>query len=228
MNITWLGQAGFLLERAGKTILIDPYLSDACGKANPSSYRRTPLDERYLKVKPDVILLTHEHADHTDLETLAHYLPGQGGTLVLAAANAWSKVRALGGTNNYVQFRPGTRWTWEGITFTAVPAEHSDPESIGVIVDDGAKKLYFTGDTLYNEAIFSHLPGDLYAVFLPINGRGNNMNVEDAAAFAARTGAKYSVPIHFGMFDEIDPSAYPASNRVIPTAYEPVLKEEAT
>ena len=226
MKVIWLGQAGFLLEKGEKRILIDPYLSDACAQANPNSYRRTPLDEAYLNIKPDVIVLTHEHADHTDLQTLSHYLPGQGGVLVLAAANAWSKVRTLGGANNYVWFRPGTCWTWEDITFTAVPAEHSDPESIGVIVDDGQKKLYFTGDTLYNERIFPHLPGDLYAVFLPINGKGNNMNPEDAASFAARTGARYSVPVHFGMFDRIDPAVFSAENRIIPTAYRPVFEEE--
>lgn len=223
MNIIWLGQAGFLLEKDGVTMLIDPYLSDSCAKENPESYRRTPLDEKYLSVRPDVIVLTHEHADHTDPETLAHYLPGRGDTAVLAAANAWKKVRPIGGAN-YVIFRPGTRWSCRGLVFTAVPAEHSDPESIGVIVDDGERKYYFTGDTLYNEKLFAYLPGDLFAVFLPINGRGNNMGPEDAAAFAARTGAKYSVPIHFGMFDQIDPTVFPAANRVIPTAYGQVLQ----
>lgn len=226
MKIVWLGQAGFLLEKSGKTILIDPYLSNSCALANPKSDRRTPLDESYLKIRPDVILLTHEHADHTDMQTLSHYLPGDGDVLVLAAGNAWSKVRALGGENNYVRFRPGSSWTYGDITFTAVPAEHSDPESIGIIVDDGQKKYYFTGDTLYSERIFPRLPQNLHAVFLPINGKGNNMNAEDAVRFAMKTGAKYSVPMHFGMFDSLDPTVFLAENRVIPTVYEPVFKEE--
>lgn len=226
MKVIWLGQAGFLLEQKGKRILIDPYLSDSCALSNPNSYRRTPIDDAYLKIRPDVILLTHEHKDHMDMQTLSHYLPGNGGVLVLAAANAWDKVRTLGGDNNYVMFRPGTQWSWEGITFTAVPAEHSDRESIGVVVDDGKRKYYFTGDTLYNERIFSHLPGDLYAVFLPINGRGNNMNPEDAGQFAERTGAIYSVPIHFGMFDSVDPAVFSAKNSVIPRAYAPVFEED--
>lgn len=219
MNITWLGQAGFLLEVNEKKIMIDPYLSDACGKLNPSSYRRTPVDEKYLAMKPDVIVLTHDHLDHTDRETLEHYLPGEGGVLVLAAANAWNNVRTFGGANNYVRFRPGTNWTWEGIAFTAVPAEHSDPDAIGVIVDDGEKKYYFTGDTLYNKDVLASLPTDLYAVFLPVNGKGNNMNMVDAALFAAETGAKFSVPVHFGMFDELDPMQFTAENRIIPEAY---------
>lgn len=226
MKVTWLGQAGFLLEKNGKKILIDPYLSDSCHKVNPASFRRTPLDESYLSIKPDAILLTHDHIDHTDNETLEHYLPGEGGILVLAGANAWDKVRTFGGANNYVRFRPGTRWSWEGLVFYAVPAEHSDPESIGIIVEDDGKKYYFTGDTLYNENIFTWLPKDLYAVFLPINGKGNNMNTTEAAAFAARTGAAYSVPVHFGMFDELDPHVFQAENAVIPTVYQSVFPED--
>jgi L-ascorbate metabolism protein UlaG (beta-lactamase superfamily) len=70
------------------------------------------------------------------------------------------------------------------------------------------------------------LPQNLHAVFLPINGKGNNMNAEDAVRFAMKTGAKYSVPVHFGMFDSLDPTVFLAENRVIPTVYEPVFKEE--
>ena len=226
MKITWLGQAGFLLEKNGKKILVDPYLSNACGEKNPASFRRTPVDEAYLNIQPDVILLTHDHMDHTDLQTLKHYLPGDGGILVLAGANAWEKVRTFGGSNNYVRFRPGSRWNWEGIVFSAVPAEHSDPEAIGIIVDDGGKKYYFTGDTLYNEEILTRLPDDLYVVFLPINGKGNNMNAADASEFAVNTVAKYSVPIHFGMFDDLDPSIFTADNAVIPSAFKPVFPED--
>ena len=226
MNVTWLGQAGFLLEKNGKKILIDPYLSDSCGKANSNSRRRTALDVSFLSVKPDVIILTHEHADPTDLETLEHYLPGAGNVLVLAGANAWNKVRALGGNNNYVRFCPGSRWTWEEFTFTAVRAAHSDPQAIGVVVDDSCRKYYFTGDTLYHEDIFPALPADLWAVFLPINGRGNNMNAADAADFARRTGAKCSVPVHYGMFDEIDPAVFSAENRILLKPYQRIRWEE--
>ena len=55
--------------------------------------------------------------------------------------------------------------TYKNVIFTAVKAEHSDVDAIGFIVDDGCKKLYITGDTLYNEEIFEDLPDDIYAVF---------------------------------------------------------------
>ena len=51
MKITWLGQAGLLFETGGLTIVIDPYLSNSCQRLNPDSFRRVPVDERFLKLK---------------------------------------------------------------------------------------------------------------------------------------------------------------------------------
>ena len=59
MKIKWLGQAGLLFDDGESIILVDPYLSDACFKRNPKSFRRTPIDESYLNISPDVIVLTH-------------------------------------------------------------------------------------------------------------------------------------------------------------------------
>lgn len=225
MDITWLGQAGLLFENENAKILVDPYLSDSCAKLNPNSYRRTAIDERYLKIKPDVIVLTHEHIDHTDPETLAHYLNEDSDVLVLASENAWKKAKVFGGSNNYVNFNSGTSWTFGNIRFTAVRAEHSDKCAIGVIVDDGEKLYYVTGDTLYNDEIFKCLPKGIDTVFLPINGRGNNMNAKDAERFAQRVGAVSSVPVHYAMFDNINPEVFKAENRLILAPYEKMKGE---
>lgn len=101
-------------------------------------------------------------------------------------------------------------------------AEHSDLTAIGFIVDDSKEKLYITGDTLYNKDIFADLTQDIDTVFLPINGVGNNMNINDAKRFAVKTGAKNAVPVHWGMFDELDPTEFDLENAVIPTIYEEV------
>ena len=91
--------------------------------------------------------------------------------------------------------------------------------AIGVIIDDGEKKYYVTGDTLYNNDIFEDIQDDIYAVFLPINGVGNNMNMNDAKAFCEKINPKFAIPIHYGMFDEIDPNAFKCKNKVIPVIY---------
>ncbi|MBQ7974439.1 MAG: MBL fold metallo-hydrolase [Clostridia bacterium] len=208
MKITWLGQAGLMLEACGKIILVDPYLSDSCAKLSKDTARRVPVEEKYLKIKPDIIVLTHDHADHTDAETLMHYLADENRVLVLASHNAWQRVRTIGSGNNCVSFNRHTVWTEGGLTFTAVKAEHSDEFAIGVVINDGDKSYYITGDTLYNKEIFSDLPEETEAVFLPVNGVGNNMNMADARRFAEKCGAKKAVPLHFGLFDSIEPEGF--------------------
>lgn len=99
-------------------------------------------------------------------------------------------MRRIGGAgNNYVLFDRQTVWSERGWRFTAVPAQHSDPAAIGVVIEAEGRTLYVTGDTLYSHAIFGALPEKIDAVFLPINGRGNNMNIPDAEAFIRRCGA---------------------------------------
>ena len=222
MKVTFLGQAGLLFEKDGFKVMIDPYLSDSVGKVNPKSYRRAPVDESVFDIRPDVMIFTHSHLDHYDSETVEKFLKRYEGITVLAPTSVWGLVRQVAVGHNYVQFNRYTRWTEGGIAFSAVKAEHSDEYAIGVILFDGEKKYYVTGDTLYNEAIFGDLPKDIDTVFLPVNGVGNNMNMTDAAAFFRATSAKQVVPLHTGMFDEKDPSAFPVEEKIIPEIYKEI------
>ena len=220
MKITWLGQAGLMFETENKIILVDPYLSDNVKNFEPKNYRRVPIDERFLKINPDVIIITHNHLDHLDKETLKYYLTENASCLVLAPNGSWQELRKFGGNSNYVLFNNGTMWTKGNVTFTAVKAEHSDPYAIGVIINAEGKNYYVTGDTLYNEQVFESLTDiEIEAVFLPVNGVGNNMNIKDAARFARRVNAKHTVPIHYGMFDTITVDGFECDNRVLPVIY---------
>ena len=223
MQITWIGQAGFLIDTGEFKMMVDPYLSDSVAKINTKNQRRIPVDEKLFDEQIDVLLITHEHMDHMDPETLPRLFNTERSITVLAPKNAWEKVRQYGGTHNYVMFNRGTVWTYKNVTYTAVKAEHSDSSAIGCIINDGKQKLYITGDTLYNKEIFEDLPNDIYAVFLPINGVGNNMNIADAKNFAKKSGAKKAIPIHWGMFDNINPTEFDADNAIIPELYEEVM-----
>ena len=223
MKVTYLGQAGLLFEKRGFKIMIDPYLSDSVEKINPKNYRRVPVDESFFKIKPDVMIFTHNHLDHYDPETVVHFIDENSNVTVLAPKSVWDEVRRIGGNNNYVLFNRHTEWTQNGIKFTAVKAEHSDITPIGVIIDDGERKYYVTGDTLYNEEFFGDIPSDIYALFLPVNGVGNNMNMTDAARFAKRINAEWTVPIHIGMFDELTADSFYCKNKVIPKIYKEIM-----
>lgn len=221
-KITWLGQAGLLFEYQGYKVMIDPYLSDSVEKINPKNYRRVPVETSFFDIKPDMMIFTHNHLDHYDPETAPHFITEESSLTVLAPTSVWNEVRKIGGGNNYVLFNRHTQWSEGGLVFTAVKAEHSDPTPIGVIIDDGDRKYYVTGDTLYNEDIFEDIPKDIYALFLPINGVGNNMNMTDAARFAERIGADVVVPLHTGMFDELRAEDFECDGKVIPTIYREI------
>ncbi len=48
------------------------------------------------------------------------------------------------------------------------------------------------------------------------------MNMVDAAHFAKEIGAKKVVPLHFGLFDSIDPVGFSFENKAIPPIYQEV------
>lgn len=222
MKITYLGQAGLLFEKQNFKIMIDPYLSDSVYKMNPRNKRRIPVDESFFQITPNILIFTHDHPDHYDPETASRFIHETSKITVLAPRSVWERVRRLQGHNNYVLFSPHTVWTEHGIRFTAVKAAHSDVYSIGVVIGDGGRKYYVTGDTLYNEEIFPDLPDDIYALFLPVNGAGNNMNMIDAANFAGRVNAKYTIPVHVGMFDELTAHNFECNNKIIPEIYKEI------
>ena len=222
MKITWIGQAGILFDFDGTTVIVDLYLSNSVFKVNPQNDRRIPVKEDLFEIRPDILVLTHNHLDHTDPETLEKIFERHSGISVLASKNAWDTVRQYGGHNNYVCFNRGTVWTEKGIRFEAVKAEHSDASAIGVLLTYQGQCFYITGDTLFNRDIFRDLPQKIDVVFLPINGVGNNMNMMDAAEFAKKIGAKKVVPIHFGMFDNINPQTFDCENCIIPEIYEEI------
>ncbi len=227
MKITWLTQAGLLFENGNIKIMVDPYFSDSVGKLDPKKARRIPAELSYLDCEPDVVLITHDHLDHLDPETVeALIAKAKKPITFIAPGNAYMKLVKYGGNHNYVMLNPHSVWSERGITFYAVHAEHSDRTAAGFILDDGEKTYYVSGDTLYNYDVIDEVlelveDGVDYA-FIPINGKGNNMNAKDAADFAYEIDAKCAVPIHWGLFDSINPESFDYDNAKILEPFKPV------
>ena len=225
MKIIWLGQAGLLFERDGFSVMIDPYLSNYVEKVEPKNYRRVPVDEKFFDADPDVMIFTHDHIDHYDPETAPVLFKRSTKSMSVLGPTSVRK-KAMGDLcgQNCILFNRHTSVSLGGFVFTAVKAEHSDPDAVGVVIEDTVegKTYYVAGDTLYNSEIFADLPQTVDVAFLPINGVGNNMNMTDAARFAKRSGAKTVVPLHFGMFDELDPTKFECENKVIPTIWKEI------
>ena len=225
MKVTWLNHSGLLFENDRLTVLVDPYLSDAMAKIDEKKKRNDTVPESIFDIDPDMILVTHSHPDHLDTETLERFLKRTDKEItVLASASAYEKLKDICTSHNLVLLSPHSVWSEGGVTFYAVKAEHTDREAIGFILDDGEKTYYISGDTLYNFDVIDDCldlveDGVDYA-FLPINGRGSNMNAKDAADFAYEIGAKMAVPVHYGLFDDIDPEDFDFDDRLLLTPYE--------
>ena len=223
MKITWLGQAGLLLDNGQTKIMVDPYLSNSIGEGDPKKFRRVPVKEELFRIEPDLMIFTHDHLDHYDPKTAPVFLgEGRKPMTVLCPSSVWQKARKHGKEHNYVLFDKGTEWTEGGFRFRAISAAHSDPFAIGVVIEELLKKrtYYVTGDTLYNGEIFKELPDDIDIVFLPINGVGNNMNAHDAVRFFERCGARRAVPYHIGMFDDKTTDIFDDENKITLEIYK--------
>ena len=71
MKITMLGHSTFLIETAGWRILTDPWLTEPLywGRLRHAS----PVPDPHQMPPPDLILISHGHRDHCDLNTLAAF-----------------------------------------------------------------------------------------------------------------------------------------------------------
>ena len=120
MKITFLGQAGFLIEKGCKKILIDPYLSDNVKNFEPNNYRRVPVDDSFIQIKLDVIVISHNHLDHFDKETLKYYFNEDAKITTLSPTSVWNEIRKSLGDNIHILFNPGTSISLYGLIFYAV------------------------------------------------------------------------------------------------------------
>lgn len=227
MKVTWLTQAGLLFCSDKIKILVDPYLSDSVGEICEAKRRRIPVRDEYFDIAPDVILITHSHLDHLDPATLSRYLSeDRAPVTVVAPYEAYKKLLDFGGEHNYVLLEPHSVFSESGVTFYSVRAAHSDRTACGFIIDDGDKTYYVSGDTLYNYDVIDDVldlaPDGVDYAFLPINGRGNNMNAKDAADFAYEIGAHCAVPVHYGLFDSVDPLEFDFEDAKVIAPYEGV------
>lgn len=221
MKIYFLGQAGFLIISNRKKILIDPYLSNNVANFEPANIRRQHIDDSFLKIKPDYILISHCHLDHYDKETLKYYLKNGDDVSVICPSSVFYDIKSIWEKPKYILLKEGSKYHESFFDVLGIKCKHSDPFAIGFLLTIENKKLYFTGDTLFDESIFNSKEiFDVDFLALPINGVGNNMNINEASIFATRLNAKIAIPIHYGMFDTIDPNKFEYPNKKILKIYQ--------
>ncbi len=208
MKIKWIGQAGYILSDGITTICIDPYLSDVVNRI-ANRPRAVAVPFRPEELKADAVICTHSHLDHVDIDSI----PYMDKSIRFFAPSDCKEALTELGVLYYNEFDEGKTVKLGEFEVTAVFADHTVP-AIGLIVKHSGNTLYFTGDTLYNERL-GRVKCDI--LFICINGRLGNMNVEEAAEITKMISPKTAVPNHYDMFESNseDPEKFKAENRFI-------------
>ena len=227
MKVVWLGQSGLLFVSGTTKIMIDPYLTDSLAKENHEFVRGTKINKKLFKVKPDALILTNNHSDHADIGTIEKIIKHRKKRkrlLVLSCESVFNELIDIPTIcqANHIMLESGSEWTIGNLRVCAVSAKTDDKTAIGVVIVDTEenKSYYVASDTLYNKKVLADLPSKLFASFLPINGEFGSMNLTDAKRFANELHSDFLIPVHFGMFDNIDPKGFDFPNAIIPKAYK--------
>lgn len=215
-GLWWLGQQGFVVKLGGAVLYIDAFLTDLPGRRVP------PLLEPSLVTNADVILGSHDHADHIDRPAWPLMADASPGAIFVVPELVRKQIvdelrlpaeRVLGVDEG----RPASL---AGVTIEAVPAAHefldTDPLTglhpyLGFIIEGYGMRLYHAGDTCLWEGLHEQLRrrGMLDAMILPINGRDarrlranciGNMTYQEAADLAGALHPGTIIPAHYEMF----------------------------
>jgi L-ascorbate 6-phosphate lactonase len=211
LELTWLGQAGFLLEAEDGRVLIDPWVSADDNRL----IEPPPLDLVCDRIA--CVLVTHEHADHLDLPFLRRLAERSPDALLVLPEPIAEQAH---GVLRLSPVRVGDALETAGLGVEVVPAYHAvtadqecsdgDGRFVGYLIRAGSSVLYHAGDTVVTDELLRSLDGKKVDVaLLPVNGRDffrdadgivGNLNVREAVELARRVGARTLVPYHWDGF----------------------------
>ena len=207
MTIQSTGQAGYIIQSsAGMRLGIDLYLSDCVEplEGHVGFKRLLPRLFDPKKVDLDVIVATHEHYDHFDVDAMADMMVNEK-TRLFCSVDCAPLVKKCGIDETRVSYvRPGEIADVGDFELRFTTCDHGKgaPDAVGVIVFVDGKRIFETGDTcLHLEREKEYLAdGFLDVLIAPINGAYGNLNELECAQLAAALRPGVTIPCHYGMF----------------------------
>ena len=215
-EITWLGHGTWLIESAGTTVVLDPFLDDS-----PTA----PV--KAADVKVDEILVTHGHFDHVgDVDKIAEASSAE----VIGAVEVCQWLEKQGVKKTLAMNLGGSvERPYGRVKMTLALHSSSMPDGsyggtpAGFVIEFAEGRVYFAGDT----APFLDMKliggGGLELAVLPI-GDLFTMGPEDSIEAINLLAPRRVVPGHFGTWPPIqqDPNAWAERVRTH-TRAEPVV-----
>jgi L-ascorbate metabolism protein UlaG (beta-lactamase superfamily) len=207
VEVTWWGHATCTVEDSGTRVLTDPLFTRRLAHLR----RRRGAPPPPEAAVADVALVSHLHADHLHVPSLARLAPG---TRLVVPRGAPRQVPGLRRLRHLrlCEVAPGDEVSVGDLVVRAVPARHDGRRlpvgphrspALGFVVE-GEARTYFAGDT----GLFESMPkevGPVDVALLPVGGWGpclgeGHLDAGRAAEALALLAPHSAIPVHYGTY----------------------------
>ncbi|MET9432265.1 MULTISPECIES: MBL fold metallo-hydrolase [unclassified Streptomyces] len=207
MEVTWWGHATCTVEDSGVRVLTDPLFARRLAHLRR---RRGALPPREA-ARADAVVVSHLHADHLHLPSLARLAPGTSLIVPRGATRSVPGLRRLDGLR-ITEVGPGDEVAVGHVVVRAVPALHDGRRlpvgprrspALGYVVS-GEARTYFAGDTGLFDGMADAV-GEVEVALLPVGGWGpflghGHLDARRAAQALAALRPRAAVPVHYGTY----------------------------
>ena len=193
----FIGQSGYIFRAAGVTVVMDPYLSDSVSRLVPELTRLYPPPIPPNVLQADVFIVTHDHLDHLDPDTIEPYCFKER-TIFVSPRLAAKKLHSLGvPETNLVVIDSGITRTVRDIKITgvyALPNESAVIDTTGYqLTFANGRSVYHSSDTGFSEVLLAAVPR-VEVALVCINGKMGNLEVAQAVMSPRRLNRNRACP----------------------------------
>ena len=222
-SVTWIGHATFLVKLGNVKVLTDPVFSKRASPvsfAGPSRVVPPAIDLQKL-TDIDVVIISHSHYDHLDLDSLQNLPNIENITLVVPLE--LGKYAQDMGFGAIVELDWYERTRVKDVELTAYPAIHwssrtgfDEDETLWMsyAMSGNGATVYHTGDTDTHPTVFKEIGADIEKNYgkcdvglMSVGAydprpmmKGAHMDPEGGVQVGLDVGCKTMVPMHWGTF----------------------------
>ena len=218
-QLTWIGHSTALIQYRGVNLLTDPIFSERASPSDwfgPKRYVPAALTVEQLP-RIDYVIISHNHYDHLD-EASVKALGDGPLWLVPLKIMQWFLDQGIA-PERVVELDWWQTRRIDSVTATPTPAQHFSGRSLwdhnetlwcSWAVDLDGLKIWFGGDTGYNEVQFKEIGGEggpFHLALIPIGAflprdfmRPVHVNPAEAVRIHQDIRSRFSVGVHWGAF----------------------------
>lgn len=201
-----VGQAGYIVKsESGQLLAIDLYLSNCVERieGHKGFKRLLPQILSPFDLTFDVIICTHPHLDHFDIDSVPEMV--SKGSKLFCSVDCEKLIHQLQMEyyNDQITYiKPGDNAVVGDFDIAFVDCDHGmgAPDAVGVVIKVDGKAFYEVGDSCLRLDRVDAIPQPIDVLISPINGMYGNMNSDDTVELASALHPALTIPCHYGMF----------------------------